>query len=184
MCYWIEGETQWQGYAGVSGVQVACLPGVLFILLQHPNIQQLFGFEDMLKCLENTRAIQRASGQDHVAPPVMHTTRTPGTEAPQARPSNVKVEPTTCAQVFTTSAAGPSNVKTEPGTTSAVTRGYNVHAGQAGPSTTAEHSVRSVQVKGKVVKGKGSNMGIDWRQDVQRAGFRVVVENSEEVIEI
>lgn len=164
----------------MSGARVACLPGVPVILLRRPDIQQLFGLGDVLECLENTRAIQRASGGDHVAPPVMHTTRTPGAEA---RPSNVKVEPATCAQVFATSAAGPSNVKTEPGTTSAVTRGYNAHAGQAGPSTTVERSVRSVQGKGKVDKGKASDMGIDWRQDVQRAGFRVVVENGE-VIEI
>lgn len=158
----------------MSGTRVACLPGVPVILLRRPDIQQLFGLGDVLEYLENTRTIQCASGRDHVAVPVTHTTRAPDAEPLQAGPSNVKAEPAERAGAIATSA---------------VTRGYNAPAGQAGSSTwtarsKVEPSVRGVQGQGKIDKGKARDMGIDWRQDVQRVGFRVVVENGEEVIEI
>lgn len=42
-------------------------------------------------------------------------------------------------------------------------------------------------MKGKETKkdkGKGRDMGTDWRRDVEGTGFRVIVENGEEIIEI
>lgn len=175
-CYWIEGETQWQGYAGVSGARVACLPGVPVILLRRPDVQQLLGLGDVLEYLENVRAIQRASGEGPAAMTAVHAARARDPPSPQAGPSNVKEEAAARAQTVG----------------SVVISGYDsdAYAAQAGPSTLlrpvkVEPSAEAVKGKEtKKDKGKGRDMGTDWRRDVEGAGFRVLVENGEEVIEI
>ncbi|KAI0664421.1 hypothetical protein C8Q70DRAFT_1049903 [Cubamyces menziesii] len=184
VCYWEEDRSMWQMY-GDGPARGSIDPRTRVVLLRRPEIVNLLALGDVLDVLDNDRAIRIATGDGLES----HDDEHPIQHAKSTRASQLTLPPPSPSKL-------PESIAIRTVHTSLDDK---ISSQYVGRSTTDAREVLQGSSKGvarefvqgnskdgarKVSGGKDKGKGTPWQNKMRKAGYRVVRERGEDIIDI